>query len=279
MQEQVNIMVTLDSAYLPPLKVMLTSLRQNNLSLNIKVWLIHTNIPEKQLVELEQFLQQLKMSLTSIKIPADLFKDAPTVERYPKEMYYRLVCGDILPKEVNRVIYLDPDILVINSLEPLWQLDLADNVFAAAVHSGLTNISEGINNIRLGIDHGYYNSGVLLIDVEKARQLIHLNDIYQTIDQHGKWLLLPDQDVMNYLYGKVTKEIPEEIWNYDTRQAATYMTRSLGKANTHWVAENTVVLHYCGKPKPWDSNSNNRFTLLYAHYQQLTKRIARQITE
>lgn len=272
-------MVTLDSAYLPPLKVMLTSLRQNNLSLNIKVWLIHTNIPEKQLVELEQFLQQLKMSLTSIKIPADLFKDAPTVERYPKEMYYRLVCGDILPKEVNRVIYLDPDILVINSLEPLWQLDLADNVFAAAVHSGLTNISEGINNIRLGIDHGYYNSGVLLIDVEKARQLIHLNDIYQTIDQHGKWLLLPDQDVMNYLYGKVTKEIPEEIWNYDTRQAATYMTRSLGKANTHWVAENTVVLHYCGKPKPWDSNSNNRFTLLYAHYQQLTKQIAMQIAK
>ena len=279
MQEQVNIMVTLDSAYLPPLQVMLTSLRQNNLSLNIKVWLIHTDIPEKQLVELEQFLQQLKMSLTSIKIPADLFKDAPTVERYPKEMYYRLVCGDILPKEVNRVIYLDPDILVINSLEPLWQLDLADNVFAAAVHSGLTNISEGINNIRLGIDHGYYNSGVLLIDVEKARQLIHLNDIYQTIDQHGKWLLLPDQDVMNYLYGKVTKEIPEEIWNYDTRQAATYMTRSLGKANTHWVAENTVVLHYCGKPKPWDSNSNNRFTLLYAHYQQLTKQIAMQIAK
>ncbi|MGY3703009.1 hypothetical protein BW731_04120 [Vagococcus martis] len=35
-------------------------------------------------------------------------------------MYYRLLCGDILPKTIKRVLYLDPDILVLNSLEELW---------------------------------------------------------------------------------------------------------------------------------------------------------------
>ncbi|MGX6967197.1 glycosyltransferase [Vagococcus teuberi] len=35
-------------------------------------------------------------------------------------MYYRLLCGDILPKTIKHVLYLDPDILILNSLEELW---------------------------------------------------------------------------------------------------------------------------------------------------------------
>lgn len=272
MPNQIDILVTLDEHYLEPLKVMLMSLHQNNLDEKFNIWLIHNDISQEKLRQLDDFLSAFKMSLTTVRTPEHLFADAPTVERYPKEMYYRLACGQILPESVRRVIYLDPDTLIINSIRPLWTLDLKGNVFAAAVHAGLTNISEGINNIRLGINHGYFNSGIMVIDVEQARQKIQLADIYETIDQYGSRLLLPDQDVMNYLYGDITLEIPEEIWNYDTRQSPTYLARSLGEHTVHWLAENTVILHFCGKPKPWDTKSSNRFTLLYAHYQQLTQR-------
>ncbi|GEL66571.1 glycosyltransferase family 8 protein [Marinilactibacillus psychrotolerans] len=277
MKDKIDILVTLDESYLDPLKVMLTSLHQNNRQTDFRIWLIHERISSEKLRSLQTLLKFYEMELKVIKVPQDLFSDAPTAERYPKEMYYRLACGNLLPESVKRVIYLDPDTLIINSIKELWEVDLEGNILAAATHSGLTNITKGINNIRLGTNRGYFNSGIMVIDVEQARSKVQIEDIYDTIRKYSDYLLLPDQDVMNYLYGEFTKEIPEEIWNYDTRQSSAYFTRSFGAHNTHWVAGNTVILHYCGKPKPWNEKSNNRFTLLYLHYQQLLKRYEENI--
>lgn len=60
-------------------------------------------------------------------------------------MYYRLLASHILPASLKRVLYLDPDILVINPLRPLWDLDLQGNVFAAASHIGVVDVMNGIN--------------------------------------------------------------------------------------------------------------------------------------
>lgn len=51
-------------------------------------------------------------------------KSSLVSKQYPKEMYYRLLAAQILPAELDKVLYLDPDILVINSLRPLWELGL-----------------------------------------------------------------------------------------------------------------------------------------------------------
>ncbi|MBO0451859.1 glycosyltransferase family 8 protein [Candidatus Enterococcus murrayae] len=272
MAETIDILITLDENYLEPLHIMLTSLHVNNPAQDFTIWLIHERIPDSKLQQLNRLLAQWKMTFHEIKVPMELFSNAPTVERYPKEMYFRLASGKLLPNTVKKVVYLDPDTLIINPLNSLWDFDLNGNMLGAATHAGLTNLTEGFNNIRLGTDHGYYNSGVMLMDMEKVREIVQLEDIFKTIHEFGDYLLLPDQDILNFLYGKYIKEIPEEIWNYDTRKSNVYLTKSLGKHNSHWVAKNTVVLHYCGKPKPWDEKSNNRFTLLYAHYQQLLKR-------
>ena len=53
-------------------------------------------------------------------------------------MYYRLLAAQFLPDHLHRILYLDPDILVINSLRPLWETDLKGNLFAAAAHTGKT---------------------------------------------------------------------------------------------------------------------------------------------
>lgn len=272
MTEVINILITVDENYLEPAKVMLTSLHVNNPGQKFDVWLVHEKIADDKLQEFAELLAEFKMILKPVKVPMELFDNAPTVERYPKEMYFRLASGEILPESVKKVIYLDPDTLIINPLNPLWELDLEGKMIAAATHSGLTNIAEGINNIRLGTDHGYYNSGIMLMDVDQMRSVVKLTDIMDAVEEFGETLLLPDQDILNFIYGKNIKEIPEEIWNYDTRQYNTYFARSLGEQDTHWTAKNTAILHFCGKLKPWNEKSNNRFTLIYANYQQILAR-------
>lgn len=266
MTDKIDVLVTVDGNYLEPLEVMLYSLNKNNPNQEVTVWLVHESITEASLRHLASQLTAFNWKLKPIKVEEDFFSDAPTVERYPKEMYFRLLCGQILPQELKRVLYLDPDILIINSILSLWEMDLEGNLLAASSHMGVTNISSSINNIRLNLDHNYFNSGVMLIDLDKARELIKIEDINQFIEKYGSLLLLPDQDVLNHLYGRYIKEVPEEIWNYDTRKYFSYFARSKGELDVSWVMKNTAILHFCGKPKPWQKKSDTRFTALYLDY-------------
>ncbi|WP_461218786.1 glycosyltransferase family 8 protein [Lapidilactobacillus salsurivasis] len=277
MAQRIEILVTLNEAYLPPLQVMLVSLFENNPQQSFRIWLIHRQIPAAKLAALGQLVHSFGGQLKPIQVDGQHWTGAPTENRYPMEMYFRLLCANILPKNVKRVLYLDPDILVVNPVQQLWQVELDGKMLAAATHSGMTHLVTGINNIRLGTDHGYYNSGVMLIDLVQARKIIKFADIEQIINEHSDLLLLPDQDILNFLYGEDIKEITEENWNYDARKYPLYFTRSLGKHDLQWTLANTAILHFCGHPKPWEAHHDTRFTALYLNYQQLTARRLRTL--
>lgn len=272
MADEINILVTLNAGYLPPLKVMLWSLHANNPTETFSIWLVHASMTEAQVAEVQQLADAFGWQLHNEHVTTAFTDQTPLIERYPQEMYFRLLCGQILPADVQRVIYLDPDILVINALRPLWELDLQGKMLAAAAHRGVTKLVDNVNQLRLGTTTSYFNSGVLVIDVAQARTKIKLSDITAAIEKYSATLILPDQDILNFLYGNDILEIPEEIWNYDTRKYLVYQTRTLTEHDIHWVMAQTVILHYCGTPKPWDPKSDGKFTGLFLNYQQQLNR-------
>lgn len=278
-QAPIELLVSLDENYLMPLRVMLTSLFQNNPSETISIWLLHTHIAQEQLDALAQFCQHFGATLHPIVVEEQLLKGAPTVRYYTKEMYYRLLAPYLLPKELSRVLYLDPDTLVINPLRELWGMDLDGMLFAAAPHTGKTEFSNEINKVRLGTDHDYYNSGVLLIDLEQGRREIDVSHVFTFATAHMKELILPDQDLLNSLYGKRTRPLDDARWNYDARKYNNYFVRSGGVCNVPWVMEHTAILHFCGSAKPWKPKYAHRFGMLYQHYMSLMKRSAAQLHE
>ena len=72
--------------------------------------------------------------------------------------------------------------------------------------------------------------------------MIKPEDIFSFVREHASGLVLPDQDVLNVLYGDRIMEIDDFIWNYDARMYSSYLMRSLGTADIAWVMENT---RYC----------------------------------
>ena len=167
--DAISILVSLDQAYLPQLQVLLTSIFCNNPGERFNVYLLHSGISDQDLAPVAEQCRRMQDSFCPIRVQEDLFAGAPTTRQYPREMYYRLLAGQLLPGEVKRVIYLDPDILVLNPLRPLWELELGGNLFAAAAHTGKTELANNVNRLRLGTRHDYYNSGVLLMDLEACR--------------------------------------------------------------------------------------------------------------
>lgn len=270
--DKINILVTFDKNYIKPFQVMLKSLVVNNPDESLHIWLLHSAIPQEDLVNLEEFCSSMRAVLTPIQVKREIFEDAPISKQYPQEMYYRLLAPLLLPENIDRILYLDPDMLIINSVRPLWETELGDSTFAAASHTDVFDIVNSVNRVRLGKEHDYFNSGVLLMDLTKARKLVQAEEIFACVRKHAEELLLPDQDVFNFLYGHDTLPLADEIWNYDARYFTEYKLRSNGVCTIDWLMKNTVVLHFCGKKKPWKPKHTNRFTVLYKHYMSLTFR-------
>lgn len=272
MNNTIHILVSFDENYIPPFKTMLTSLVLNNRNEHFNIWLLHSAVSSKSISDLDEYCSKLGCLFNAITVENTIFKNAPISKRYPQEMYYRLLASHLLPKDINRILYLDPDILIINSILPLWNIDLKENLFAAASHSGITNFMNEVNRVRLNTKHDYFNSGVLLMDLDKGRKHIKKEDIFQCVEDHKNELFLPDQDVFNYLYGSKTLPLDDTIYNYDARYYSAYFIRSNNECNMDWLMKNTVILHFCGKSKPWRKSSYSRFSSLYKHYMNLSSK-------
>ena len=88
---------------------------------------------------------------------------------------------------------------------------------------------------------------MLLINLKRCREEINPDDIFRFVAENPHELLLPDQDVLNALYGDRILKVPDVLWNYDARNYSNYLLRSTGEADMEWVLRNTAVLHFCGR--------------------------------
>lgn len=268
-----NLLFAIDDNFVQQLETVLLSIHLNTKSQEFNIYVLQKKRLAKE-AELAAFCKQLKMTYHPVMVKQSLFENAPVTDRYPTTIYYRLLAHQMLPQALHKILYLDADILCINDLSPLYNTALGNNLFASAIHASLTNTTDVINKIRLqnfGAD-GYYNSGVLLMNLDLMRQEVDANQIFDYIRRHI--LLLPDQDVLNALYSERIKTILDQLYNFDTRNGKIYETISLGEWDLDWVIKNTVILHYCGREKPWLPTKNSgRLTALYKQYFHMTAKL------
>lgn len=90
---------------------------------------------------------------------------------------------------------------------------------------------------------------MLLRDLDAGLREIRPEKLFQFVEEHEKELLLPDQDLLNALYGRRILPLDDALWNYDVRNYNNYLLRSTGVCDLNWVMEHTAVLHFCGEAK------------------------------
>ena len=192
------------------------------------------------------------VALHFISVPRELFEDFPETDRYPQEIYYRLAAPLLLPPELDRILYLDADIVVINPLGPLYRSDFEGKLFMACTHT--RELLTRANSHRLGLEKPvpYINTGVILMELNGLRQTIDLSAVRQYALEHFDALLLPDQDILTALYGSRVKLLDSQRYNLSDRILAFYNANPLHPHHSlEWVRQNTVIIHYCGRNKPW----------------------------
>lgn len=249
-QKRINILVTLDANYIPPLRVLLHSLAMSDEDSFFAVYVAHSSLTAEDFALIGSALSESRFAVIPVEVPPELLCDAPVLRRLTKASYYRLIAPSYLPEDVDRILYLDPDITVIRSLREFYEMDLGGSYIAAAGH--FDGFIRFVNQRRLRIRHNadYVNSGVLLMDVRKLRALDNNEQIFDFVRSHPRMLFLGDQDTVNAFYDGHILITDARKYNLDDRMFRRLCRRR--EIDETWVRENTVIVHYAGSKKPWD---------------------------
>ena len=264
----------IDDAYVEQFKVVLFSIAQQMPQQDFQVYVMQKILLEKD-AEIGHFVEKLGMVYHPIVVGEEAFAHAPTTDRYPDTIYYRLLAHECLSAEVDKILYLDADLICLNDFRELYEVELGNQLYAAASHNEDGRLLDYVNKLRLNnfeMDSSYFNTGILLMNLEAIRHHVQRKDILDFIDKNRNRLILPDQDVLNGLYADRVMAIPDEIYNFDARYSLIYQAKSQGKWDLTWVIDHTVFLHFAGRDKPWKSNYRGRYSGLYKFIANLTRK-------
>jgi len=269
-----NILVTLNSNYVEHLIVMLTSLLLSNPEENFNVYVAHSTMNAEDFQRIDESIDTSRCQIIPIQLSDSDLSDAPITSRYPKEMYYRIFAVRYLPKDLERILYLDPDLVVINSIKELYNIDFQGKFFAAASH--VKEVLNKLNQARLHMaeDSSYVNSGVMMMNLSLLRKEQDINEVYEYIQGYKYRLFLPDQDVLNGVYSDRIIPVDARIYNLSERYYTLYNLNPKNwdnKIDLDWVRRNTVIVHYCGRNKPWKEDYLGELDVFYKYYAEKAK--------
>lgn len=183
--------------------------------------------------------------------------------------YLRLFIPSLLPNSVQKILYLDGDIICADSLRPLYETDLKDSSLAAA-HDERNCDSESFQRLKYPMKNGYFGAGVLLINVDYWRK----NNIQQkTLDfvlSNKEICVWHDQDALNKILNGTVKfchikyNVYEHLYENENNYPASFDTE------IKEAVGNPVIIHFCSGRKPWTFESRCPFTVIWLRlYKQL----------
>lgn len=250
-----NILFSVNKGYLVHLRECIFSISQFDTDGGYELYILHTDLEESDKQELEAGFDKTKLHLHYILADSSKTAAFPQTERYPAEIYYRIYAKELLPDTMDRVLYLDADLIVIKPLDELYNMPFDNHYYLACTH--IQKLLNKVNAIRLGIDgdYAYINSGVMLINLKLLRKEQDLSEVADYVAKHKDALILPDQDIISALYGERVGLLDTLRYNLSDRIIRLNNSKPGNvRIDLDWVRENAVIIHYFGKAKPWKAH-------------------------
>ena len=243
-----NILIAINEKYIEPAKTMLFSLACQHEE-KLIVYLLQSSIPPEKIKDFGDFLfTKCHGELCTITIDKTLFANVPKQKWLSEETYYRLVAFALLPETVERILWLDGDIIVKDNIIELYSQNF-DNKYIIACPE---NTKKHHERMGLSMEHKYFNAGVVLYNMTMIRQNFQVQEVFACIEKHKEHLDLLDQDILNALFDGKTKYMDAKLYNN-----ATLGFNILDKEKMKEISERARIIHYIGAMKPWNPKGAN----------------------
>ena len=215
-----HIVCTLDDNYLIPTSVLLTSICENNKGEDITIHIVAQDLKKESVAALRDVVEGRYKKNISFYFPElDFLKEwnlYSSTQYLSIATFFRLFLSSILPVELEKVLYLDCDIVVRKSLSDLWNTSLDGVALAAAEDEGCGKLQK----------EGY-------------------------LEKHNYQLLYNDQDVLNGVLSQEKKSLPLTYNLSENFYRKKRRSRPEVWAEADSLLSDPHILHFTGDRKPW----------------------------
>lgn len=260
-----------EGAYVPHSAAMLHSVLTHAGPSRVTVHYMHDPALDREaLKRLERLVAGLGSTINFLPVPDERLAGLPTKGFTLKATWYRIFLPDLLP-EVDRILYLDGDLLALESLESLWRTDLSGQVAAAVLnvlpqHYAERLATEGLDPSR------YFNAGVMLMNLEEMRRADSSAALLAYGRERADRLVLRDQDALNAVLGPRCLELHPR-WNcMNAFFVYPWADEAFGPERLAEARRDPAIRHFEGPffNKPWHLTGDPDARAVYKRHRSAT---------
>ena len=248
----INVCLSCDDNYSKYAGVVISSILANaNEDDCLSIYILDGGISEEHKKQIESLKSIKDCSIEFVSVNPDMFEEYAKIKTHKYitlPTYYRLKLPTLIA--VDKIIYLDCDIIVNSSLSNLFNTDLGINLVAGA---------KDLNKRELKKNPTYVNAGMLIFNLKEMRKENTEKAFLNWTKENADKIKTGDQTIINMVCkGKI--KILDGAWNV---QSSNFTNRSS-------YTNNPKIIHFVCKNKPWKKNCFSYHKNLYFKYLQLT---------
>lgn len=225
-----NLLFAVNEEGLERVKETVFSVRYYNYETELNIFIFYDNISTPTISEFKKFIKEKEIGTVSfVKLSEKAFDIPLALKHTTKETYLRLIAPYFLNEGIDRILYLDYDVICTNVITDFYNTD-----FDGKIIVGVEDVNEKEE----------INDGVLLIDVKKYRNYITKKEIVDYVSNNYKELPYQSQSVINTLFKNEIIFYDNDSFNY--------------QIGAHFPEfDYSALVHYSGKVKPWNNTYNS----------------------
>ena len=247
-----------DEDYALPAAVALRSVSMHwSQSSALDVYIIDSGVTPRSRSQIEMSVIGSRMRLHWCSIDVERFLDLPLFANMKRQCYHRLAVGEVVPEGIDRVVWLDMDVLVFRCISELWDIELNGNPVAAVQDMAIPWVSSplGLGEFEaLGLDQDapYFNNGLMLLEMKPWREEEMAARVVNYLRVHANRIFHFEQHAFNAVYAGQWCAL-DPRWNVIASLAGQRYFRSkhLSGELRQIVSKSPWIVHFAGTFKPW----------------------------
>lgn len=177
--------------------ISILSLLENNKACDsIHIYIMDNHISEENKAKLMEVVNHYGRQLSFVAMPdmKELTGQEIDTKRWNISTFGRLYMAGVLPQTVHKVLNIDCDTIIVDSIEPLWNMDMTGKVFG-----GMLECINDRYRRNIGQNNGdyYMNGGIVFLNLAEVRAGDYERKFTEYITKYGSSLAYLDQDVLN----------------------------------------------------------------------------------
>jgi lipopolysaccharide biosynthesis glycosyltransferase len=258
-----------DARYALPLAVTLRSaLAHLEPERELVAYVVDDGLPPATREQIVSSTLDPRLSIRWLSLPRAAFEGLPCWGQMSATTYSRLLLADLLPPSVQRVLWLDCDLLVLGDLAELWISPLGGCCTGAVRDPFIPCLGSRLGLRRLdepGLPAGapYFNAGVMLIDLQRWRDAEVGPRALEFLRRYRDRVFYQDQAALNAILAGCWTELASR-WNHAVSGTDAAEGREAGRQPA------AGILHFSGSLKPWRFRGSSPLHQLYLHYVDQT---------